>query len=1050
MSRPLIFLLLAVAGLLAVVGAVMEEISAPLWATAALTGVAAVVGILVKKPLERIGDRADPLSRGKHLVHGRPLRVRDTVMDVPGYLGVHHARYRDPEDVYSDRLPDYVPRRDLERRVRERLEAHGIVVVTGGSATGKSRLAYEMVREMYPDRYLHRPVVPDADTKGVRGIVEEGLLPKKAVFWLDGLEAHLAQGLRAEDITALVPPGSGNVVVATMRVHPGGVHTGGGGGEQDQEAFLRRFSGNEVQVPRGNEGYAEHDSDDPRIREAFTQERNSVTEYLAQGPAAHERWRRLVTDSHTHRAGAVITAAVDSRRAGRHTPLSVELLCEMHEYYIDDSEGAGAGRQTFEEALVQAAEPINGASGCLLGSDRSPGAYYAFDYLVDRAQAEDNSAVDTRVLGALIEDTEGPELVSLGRFAEADPRLALRAADKRLTESPEDAAALGLRGTMLLVEEHGIDVADKVFGDLEWGEGTPEAVDCLRRAVDGEDETVPLLLGAFLQRSGRYEEALGHLERVEAPDALVHQRIGMCLRALGRYEEALERFSEARGQGLVLACFSLSSVLLDLGRPELALSEYDTLLELARGDEELRAVELLALRRKGELLFGEGRIAEAVEFAEEGAERSEAWAFDLLTEHFETIGNHGMVRLWRHRAADAGMLWALRETDALSGEDVYESLETWRKRVRDAGDQRSEQWLLSAEVDALSKNAEALSQEVEEIAREGEERLRQDTSWIRKVLEAGGNHQLVDTEDEAEESVHRPEDTVDEDALEDEEPSVDDRAAELRNEGRHRELVVLLGGEVAAGRDEFVAPLDEALNSVTPTERVELLRETARPRDKTLRVVLLEFIVAGLESRAEELLLAEVEDGDQWAVNELTGLYRRQERFTELREHLRHQIYLGSPTAAADLVDHLARVDDFEAAYQDLLWPLASFARSGGEMSASMHLSFYVFNDDKKRFTAEAAEAGVGPAQMSLIMGLLAEGRVEEAEEAFANGENQPHFVYRPGAYLLFAEELVNRGEGARAGAVLDRAPVEGLSEEEETRWRELRAWSRSARDRRK
>lgn len=1048
-SRPLIFVLLFVAGILAVVGAVMEEISAPLWVTAALAGVVAVVGILVKKPLERIGDRVDPLIRGKHLIHGRPLRVRDTATDVHGFLGVHHARYRDPGNVHSDRLPDYVPRRDLERRVRECLEAHGIVVVTGGSATGKSRLAYEVLRELYPDRHLYRPVFPHTDGKGVRGIVEEGLLPRKAVFWLDGLEAHLARGLRAEDVIALVPPGSGNVVVATMRIHPGGTRTDGNRDEQDQEAFLRRFSGSEVNVPRGNKGYDEQACDDPRIHEAFAQKRSSVTEYLAQGPAAHERWRRLTADSHTHRVGAVITAAVDSRRAGRHAPLSVELLRELHEYYIDGSEGAGAGRQNFDEALSRAAEPINGASGCLLRSDWDPGAYYAFDYLVDRAQAENGGPVNTRVLEALVETTEGPELVSLGRSAVGEPRLALRAADKRLGENSEDAAAWGLKGTMLLVEKYGIDVGGKEFGALKWDEETPEAVDCLRRAVDGGDETVILFLGTFLHRSERNEEALRYLERVEEADAFVHQRIGMCLRELGRYEEALESFERAGRQGLILAHFSFSDTLAKMGNPELALAVYDDLIELAR-DEELRAVELQAMRKKGELLLVEKRIAEAVEFAEEGVGRGEAWAFDLLTTHFEGIGNHGMVILWRNRAADAGMLWALRETGVLSDVDLYQSRDTWRSRVRDAGDQRSEWWLASAELAVLAQEIETFSQEAEEVAREGEERLQEDTSWIQKVLKAGGDHHLADFEDETEKvDEPLPEGPVDEEVLEDDEPSIETRAAELRSEGRHRELVVLLGQEVAAGRDEFVAPLDEALDAVAPTERAELLREVERIEGGSLRIVLLRFRLAGLEDRAEELLLAEQQAGNQWAANQLTDLYEHQERFPELREHLRHQVYLGSPTAAANLVDHLAGADGFEIVHQSLRQSLASWARSGGEMSVSMYLPLPMA-DDEERFLAEAAEAGIVPAHVSLLIGLLDEGRIEEAEEVFIRGEHHTRLVYRPGAYLSFAKKLVERGEDARAEAVLDRIPRENLVEDQEAELREIRAGLRSAREREK
>src|SRR5699024_4660492 len=151
----------------------------------------------------------------------------------------------------------------------------------------------------------------------------------------------------------------------------------------------------------------------------------------------------------------------------------------------------------------------------------------------------------------------------------------------------------------------------------------------------------------------------------------------------------------------------------------------------------------------------------------------------------------------------------------------------------------------------------------------------------------------------------------------------------------------------------------------------------------SLRVLILGFAAADLDARFEELLLAKVEHGDQWAVSRLTALYERQERFTELREHLRHQVYLGSPTAAADLVDHLGHVDDYADVYEDLAWPLASFARSGGEMGASKHMSYHLSSDEMNRFHAEAAEAGDGAARLSLAESLLVDGRAEEAQEVF-------------------------------------------------------------------
>ncbi|GAB3708354.1 hypothetical protein [Nocardiopsis oceani] len=1096
MSRTLVFVLLAVAGVLAVVGVLLEERSLPMWAMAAAAGLLAVVGILTKKPLERVQERFDPLRRGnahrKHLVHGKPLRVREAVPDGPGNLGVTYARYRDPADVHSDRIPEYVPRPALERQVREQLEAHGIVVVTGGSATGKSRLAYEVVRDLYPTRFLQRPVVPASGAEGVRGLVEEGLLPRHTVFWLDGVEDHLARGLRAEDVTALMPKGSGNVVVATMRVNPRGAAAGGDRGESAQHVFLRRFAGNEVRVPRGNDGYAGPRSEDPRVREAFAQDRSSVTEYLAQGPVAHQEWQRMLSSNDSHRAGAVVSAAVQARRAGRHSPLPVELLRTLHEEYVDTSEGRGAGRQTFEEALAQASAAIDGANGCLVRSDRSPGAYYAFDYLADRAQAEDDRPVGERFLEVLIEAAEGPELVALGGAAlrsgsvgsAAD--LVLAATDRRLSEAPEDGPALALRGRALLV---GVDGADPEEPDTEviWNGQVSEAMNFLLRAAEGGDLGVCLLVGTLFYRTARFEEAVGFLELVEAPDARTLTRLGKGLRELGRFEEALTRFAEAKQDGWIEARLQYADTLAPAGRPDLALEEYDTIIAWAAQHAELRDVRLTMLNNKGVTLFKQGRVAEGIALGEEGAARGEAYAFNLLRSYFEGAGNHRMAALWTERAADAGLLWALRQTGRLSSEEAFASIEHWQSRVQEGGvdpDSKRELELIS-----LMGRAEETRRDLAEFERVTEEQARAERvldpflqEISAKVLNATeGEAEGREPGDQSEEqdapeeglgrflrqppffrellvrlhtgsgSPGQPE--ADQAGPSDElgpppEPSVEERLAELRDQGRYRDVIGLLTPLVVKGRTDVVEPLVEALTAVGVEDGLVLVRAAVPVGYNILRLVDV-LADAGRDDLSERLLVAEVDGGRQWAVRELGDLYEAQARFAELREHYRYQVHLGSHVAAAELAKHLVREYDHTEPPGDLAWPLASFARAGGEMSASLVLGIYSHlsgspgeedsSEREMRLRMETAESGEGHVYLLLADESVAEGRFDQAEEVFYRGVSHPAFRYRAGAYLRFGATLVEAGQRERAAAVLARVPDESLSDEERARLTELR-----------
>lgn len=1039
MSRILLFSLLALAGVLAVVGVVLEERSLPAWAMAAAAAGLAVIGILTKKPLERAQESFDPARRGnahrRHLVHGKPLRVRDVAPDGPGNLGVTYSRYRDPADVHSDRLPEYVPRPELERQVREQLEAHGIVVVTGGSATGKSRLAYEVVRELYPARFLQRPVVPASGTEGVRGLVEEGLLPKRTVFWLDGVEDYLARGLRAEDLTALMPKGSGNVVVATMRVNPRGTAAGSGAaadgdrGENAQHVFLRRFAGNEVRVPRGNEGYAEPGSADPRVREAFTQDRSSVTEYLAQGPIAHQEWRRMLSSTDSHRAGAVVSAAVEARRAGRHTPLPVGLLRALHEEFVDTSEGVGSGRQSFEEALAQASAGIDGANGCLVRSDRSPGSYYAFDYLADRAQAEIEGPVGARVLEVLIGATEGPELAALGRSAlraEADEdaaSLALAAADRRLAEVPGDASALGLRGRALLNGAGGAD-PDELDTEGTWDDRVAEAADCLRRAAEGGDHSVCLLLGTLLYQADRFEEAAGFLERVEDPDARTRTRLGKSLLELERFEEAFILFTEAKRDGWIQAYFHSAETLVRVGRSDLALEEYDTIVEVAGQDVELRAVRFLALTFKTENLLDQGRVSEGIALAEEGAERGEAWAFGLLRTYFRDTENAKMMKLWTERAADAGFLWALKATNRLSDEEAYASIDHWRSHVLEKVDDHSETVLRIIEAKGEARQVQEARSASDRETEEGPGAL----SGLAPVFEDG-------------------EDSVG--PTEEPEPSVEERLAELRAQGRYRDVIALLTPLAVMERAELAESLAEALSAVGPLEGLALARE-ADPNPRVSMKLVYAALGAGRYEVAEPLLESETDGGQQWAVLALGDLYRAQDRFAEFREHYRYQVHLGSHAAAAKLALHLAEKNSNTEALRSLAWPLASFARAGGEMSASlvMNMSSNLSEPPAKkdsagrrwRFLREAVEYGDWRASFELAEHLVSEGQFDQAEEVFFRGGAQTRFSYGHGVYLDFGEKLFGAGQRERAAAVLARVSDEDLSDEERERLSELRA----------
>ncbi|HEU5472976.1 MAG TPA: hypothetical protein VFV67_20210 [Actinophytocola sp.] len=77
-------------------------------------------------------------------------------------------------------MPAYVGR-DIDGRVDDAVRAGGFVLLSGESTARKTRLAYESVRRVLPDRRLVAPVPRES----VRAMVETVTDRRHCVVWLD-------------------------------------------------------------------------------------------------------------------------------------------------------------------------------------------------------------------------------------------------------------------------------------------------------------------------------------------------------------------------------------------------------------------------------------------------------------------------------------------------------------------------------------------------------------------------------------------------------------------------------------------------------------------------------------------------------------------------------------------------------------------------------------------------------------------------------------------------------------------------------------------------
>lgn len=370
---------LVLAAAIVVVAAAVGPLALPAGVEALVAGVAVVAGLFVAPVQEQItkwvtgpGKRHRALldSTRLHDRKGRLRKVRNCTN--PLELGVHRAS---PPAT----LPPYVPRdADDNPALANGFAKGGLVIIEGPSASGKTRLAYEAMRRQVPGRDL---IVPD-NLRSLAELKGSGIRLSNAVVWLDNLDDYLAEGgLDNAVLDFLCPPEQTDVLVlATMR-------TGARNDLQSRsnlETSIKRAVGEVLNradvivldraLSSAERDRAARERADARIAAALDQHTGAqFAAYLAAAPETLLRWQ---TGSATP-GGALVTAAVDARRAGLHVPLTRDLLAELYPLY----QGADAD---FDAALTWATEPVRGASSCLIPLPSA--TYQPFDYLLDHAQ----------------------------------------------------------------------------------------------------------------------------------------------------------------------------------------------------------------------------------------------------------------------------------------------------------------------------------------------------------------------------------------------------------------------------------------------------------------------------------------------------------------------------------------------------------------------------------------------------------------------------------------------------------------------------------------
>jgi hypothetical protein len=415
----------------------------------------------------------------------------DRIVD-PIRLGVHPAALVEAADGSRNRAPPFVPR-DVFAQLRAALVDDRFVLVVGDSTAGKTRLAFEAMRECLPGYCCVAPEWAEA----LVDAVAQARARRPAVLWLDDLERFLGEEvLRAAGLSALLDVDD-VVVLATMRAHEYanfgprydvGVERGGLQGARVGRTVLSRAT--EIRLERmwsKGEVAAAAKVGDLRITQALASaQRYGLAEVMAAGPQMLGELRNAWSVARAQPAGggpvgdprgaALVTAAVDIRLIGYHKPVPLSVLRELHEVYLRARGGAVLRPGSWKNAVAWATQPIHATSSLLEpGNGKS---WLAFDYLVDAA-ARDPSAppVPDETWRAFIDHAALPDAVEIAWQA-------------CLAGRPEHACAVAQRA----IAQRGFAIAARVASCLGNAGEEQIAVDLLQHALewaDGSGQVAP-------------------------------------------------------------------------------------------------------------------------------------------------------------------------------------------------------------------------------------------------------------------------------------------------------------------------------------------------------------------------------------------------------------------------------------------------------------------------------------------------------------------------------------------------------------------------------
>lgn len=683
-------------------------------------------------------------------------------------LGVHRAI-----DTEADaELPPYIFR-SHDRELRELLsgtDAPSVVILVGGSCTGKTRACFEAVRDCLGSWQMFHP----ADAPELEQLLSGQRAGRRTVIWLDEAHRYLDERRQrgagaVQCLQRALIGATGPLVIGSMRAKSWAeLAAEPQEGQQDLHPHVRRLLGmravRKIEVPEDFSSAEPADlrelalaaDHDPRVAAAQRAggDRLQITQVLAGGVLMRDRYLHPSDiPSHIY-SKAIVTAAMDARRVGHWDAIPPLLLAEAVPGYLTASQRA-APADWFGSALSVAAERVHGIRSLTPVRHRSGvggrDGYLLHDYL-------DEYARTTR-------EGERPP-ASLW-----DSVLAHTATVADLTRIAAEAKERGLYRYAVLAAARAAEANDTgamlfVARLLDETGRAEECVTWLWPFAEANKQDAMLFLSDELvksSRENRYTESVLWVRRAaESGSARAMWKLGellgredVAVRAPELAEEGIRWLGRLAQGGDLRAMQRLAKLLGYIGRTDEAAAWRDQLARHRRSMVPSDSERLAKALRITDELLETGKVKEDIPALRSQASAGDLRAMERLGIRLDKAGETEEAMAWLAKAAESGeyhAAWELarilhradREDEALAAIQraaacwadtwiAFELVLPWLKRV--GGQLSLESFLQTA---AGTGNSWATAYLAPELARNG-----QTAEAIHKLWAAAGRKNIA-------------------------------------------------------------------------------------------------------------------------------------------------------------------------------------------------------------------------------------------------------------------------------------------------------------------